>query len=133
MDTHKFSATIVATVQISDEDLQVLWETAEHHYDGTVRGQTVENYCGKIGILYGERNRRNFYKNPEPHEVEYRNGIKMEFRDIDLMLKTLEMAYLNNDKAKVQRGFSLSIRLRKIIQQLADKSNKINTQLETEK
>lgn len=110
MSTHTFFATLIATVELSDAEFDLLWKSSEKHYDST-----VELSCKQGGFLYGAKNRRSF-SNGEDKTADFK------FRQLDLMLKALEFPF-SEEKAV------LSLRLQKIMQDMREKHAEINKQL----
>ncbi len=120
MESHFFWAKLEAYIYFSDEEFETLWNASERHYDPTV--QSLSKVCG---LLYVENSVRNFNYSDELKSedtfLESTNTIKLEFREVDLLIKSLEMEHS-------PKGYALSSRLHKIIREMRDKANEINQQ-----
>ncbi len=75
-------ATLSAFIQITDEDFKLLWDDCENHYDAKIQSFTKVG-----GFMYGWKNRRDWAENEEDKEKE------LTFREIDSLLKAMEMDY----------------------------------------
>lgn len=96
-----------ATITFTDDEFNLMWESCKHHYDGIVQSLTEQG-----SWLYGLRNKIVYFKS------EYRE-VKLTFRQIDLILKSLEMTHST-------LAYNLFAELRKILQEMNDNFPLIN-------
>lgn len=83
MSKYIFYAKLTAEIELSNEELNLLIECSERHYDSTVKSISM---CGKGGFLYGLHNRRKW---EIESNTEISNG-EFKSNQIQLMLKSLE-------------------------------------------
>lgn len=113
METHSFYATLTANILLDDADFDLLFSGMEKHYDFTIQEAT------KIGgFMYGLKNRRTKFFNDEVIDDESRT-IDVSNRELQLLIKSTEMYSSNELKSK----------LRKILSELVEKQNELNTNL----
>lgn len=112
-------AELIAHIEVSDEDFDFIKKCCDGHYDFKV-AETV-----KVGgFLYGHTNRRDWAK--EANEPD--NVMTLRFRQIDLLLKALEMGnYIDAEKA-----MSIGKRFSEILHKINEKYKTLNSQLENE-
>jgi len=78
MKEYSFYATLTASVQISDEEFNLIMISAKEHYDFKIQSSVESG-----GWLYGAKNRRDFYCG-ENKELE------MTSTQMQLVMKSLE-------------------------------------------
>lgn len=109
-------AKLVAYIEMPDEDFDFIKKCCANHYDHKVKS-TVE--VG--GFMYGFTNRREWSKGED-------KTLELEFRQIDLLCKALEMgAYIDANAA-----YRISTALRNILTAMNDKYKILNPELEKE-
>lgn len=81
---YRFWANLKTIFQLDDATFTLLEDCMRHHYDGTVKS-CVEHG----GFMYGLRGRRNFKKD-QPDD-EFRNTLELDSRQLQLVMKALEM------------------------------------------
>ena len=110
MKKHSFFATLSATVELSDNEFNLLLESAQKHYDGTVNS----TIC--VGDhLYGAKGRRNFSEGKD-------KNVDFTERQLGLALKSLEIQ--NTDLS-----IALYVRLIGIVKDMQAKNIEINEDL----
>jgi hypothetical protein len=107
-----FQAEILAHIEFPDEDFEFIWECCTHHYDLTVKAMVNIG-----GFLYGFRNRRSFSNNVD-------KAADLTLRQIDLVLKSLEMYYANKEQA-----YRLTTELQAISKELIEVHTETNNNL----
>lgn len=107
-------AKLIAHIEIEDEDFDFIKKCCKHHYDFKVKSSVEVG-----GFLYGYTNRREWSKGQD-------KVLELEFRQIDLLLKALEMGqYIELGKAAV-----ISVKLKKILTCMNEKYAELNPELE---
>ena len=80
---YRFWANLQACFQLDDRTFGLLFKCMRHHYDGSVKAATEQG-----GFMYGSRNRR---RPGGSTDLEYRNGLELSSRELQLLMKALEM------------------------------------------
>lgn len=78
---HYLQVEMVAMVEFTDEEWNVIMECCRHHYDYKVKTSTE-----KGGFLYGAQNHRDWCKDGEDKTDDF------TFRQLDTICKGLEMS-----------------------------------------
>ena len=97
---YTLEAEISAYVFIDDSDFEILWKSAEKHYDSNVQNSTQED-----GYLYRERKRRSGSDIPD-----YKREIKFSQRELDLAIKSLEFDSLSPEKTELKDKLTFILR-----------------------
>ncbi len=112
-------AELIAHIEVSDQDFDFIKKCCTGHYDFKV-SETV-----KVGgFLYGATNRRQWAKDRN----EENNILVLKFRQIDMLLKALEMGnYIDMEKA-----MPITKRFTEILHKINEKYSILNPALENE-
>lgn len=82
MEIKEVQMTATLWVEMTREDLDIIWACAERHYDLKVEQMTKQG-----GLLYGIKNHFTW-----PDVKDEKVSIRLNFRDLDTMAKALEQA-----------------------------------------
>lgn len=115
---HTFYAHLTATLSFTDEEFDLLFKAAEHHYSHDCVSLTKQG-----GILFGERNFRRCF-NEENKSSADMVGMDCTQRQLGLLMKSLEMHLFD------QRYQDLSAVIYSIAMELQSKETKANSFLD---
>ncbi len=82
MEIKEVQMTATLWVEMTREDLDIIWACAERHYDLKVEQMTKQG-----GLLYGIKNHFTW-----PDVKDEKVNIRLSFRDLDTMAKALELS-----------------------------------------
>lgn len=120
---HYFYAHLSTVIEMSDDDFNILFEVAQHHYSYDVKSQTEHG-----GFLYGVRNRRDFELSDKCSEKPENVELDVVDRQLQLMIKALEMVGYTENKV---RGIALYNMLWNIAVEKDKHQGEINSKLNT--
>lgn len=113
-NTHSFYATLTANVFVSDDDFDFIYQCFQRHYDTTIKMAADVG-----GFLYGFKNRRTKFYPEEEINDEYNRTIELSNRQIQLVLKSMEMQ-------SSEQASAINLRFHKIISELIFAQNHLN-------
>jgi hypothetical protein len=118
MKKYCFCAELKLNIEFTDDEFNIIFNNASHHYDSTVKATTIP---GQSGFLHGIKNRRDWEKTSSDSQ-DYAFGWDLSFRELNLILKAIE--FDQNYDAK-----TLYHKLRKIVEEMQDANIKIDKAL----
>ena len=94
MSQYYFVATLVAHIELTDEEFQILFSEATKHYDAKVKASAKVG-----GFLFGFQNRRMYAAQAgEPDQI-----VEFSENQLDLMMKALEMNWSSEGRTLYNR------------------------------
>jgi hypothetical protein len=117
MNKYCFCAELKLNVEFTEEEFNIIYNDAAHHYDSKVKSTTIPGYGA---FLYGMKNRRDWEKTSDSPDYAY--NWDLSFSDLNLILKAIE--FDQNYDAK-----ELYHKLRKIVEEMQIANIKINKTL----
>ena len=118
MNKYCFCAELKLNVEFTDDEFNIIFNNASHHYDSTVKATTIP---GHGAFLHGIKNRRDWEKT-SGDSPDYAYEWDLSFRELNLILKAIE--FDQNYDAK-----TLYHKLRKIVEEMQEVNIKINKAL----
>lgn len=115
MKKYCFCAELKLNVDFTDEEFNIIFNDALHHYDSTVKAMTKPGYGS---FLYGMKNRRDWEKT-SGDSPDYAYSWDLTSKDLNLILKAIE--FDENDDAK-----TLYRKLRNIFQEMQNANIELN-------
>jgi len=105
MEITEVQMTATVYVEITKEDLDVIWACAESHYDLKVQQMTKQG-----GLLYGIKNHFSW-----PDVKDDKVNIHLNFDDLDTMAKALEQARRFLEPTLGTKGVYLNAKIHKML------------------
>lgn len=116
---HSFYAHLTATITFTDEEFNLIWTAAESHYSADCRNLTQPG-----GILYGNKNVREFVSNDSRSDITSTIGMDCNQRQLGKLMKSMEM-HLSDERYQ-----NLSSVIYSIAMELQSKETKANSFLD---
>lgn len=118
MNKYCFCAELKLNVEFTDEEFNIIFNNAAHHYDSTVKSTTIP---GHGAFLYGMKNRRDWEKS-SGDSPDYAYEWDLSSRDLNLILKAIEFDRDYN-------AIVLYHKLRNIFQEMQEANIEMNKKL----
>lgn len=109
MEIKEVQMTATVWVEMTQEDLDIIWACAERHYDSKVQQMVKQG-----GLLYGIKNHFTW-----PDVKDNKVKVLLSFIDLDTMVKALEQAIhldLIGKPAWIAKGIYLHDKIHKMLE-----------------